>query len=113
MDQIIRNSIYKCTTGSFWVCLIDGRVMVGRGSHASGKCAWRRKCDCVQAFKNSHFWLTIKSSLRNQHPEIPNWQWVGRGSGEAKKLYDEAYVNLLMDGTIKFIEVSKTPDWLY
>ena len=112
MDQIFRNAIYKCTTNHFWVCLIDGRVMVGRGTKAGGKCAWRRKCDCVQAFKNCEFWNAIKSSIKNLHPEIDEWKFEGRGSGEVRKLYEEAFNDLLMEGIVKFIEVSKVPDWL-
>ena len=87
MDNI-RKVMLSCTTSSFWVCMINDRVLFSK----RGVCARRNKCGAVRTFKASEFWIEYASTLRNE--------------SDAKTLYTK----LLEDGTVRFIEVCPMPE---
>lgn len=108
----LRDALYKCTTNKTWVCLIEGRMLVGSGSHSSGKSAWSRKCDAARVFKESAYWRYIKYGLKKKYKgEIPeNDFYYNRGC--AKKILDEEYKKLLSTGVVKYIELTPVPEML-
>lgn len=86
MDNI-RKVMLSCTTSSFWVCMINDRVLFSK----RGVCAWRNKCGAVRTFKASDFWIEYVNKFRNESET-------------------ELYTKLLEDGTVRFIEVCPVPE---
>ena len=101
---------YVCTVPSIWVCLIEGRFLVG----AKGNTAWKRKSDAAVAFKHSDYWSWIVDGLKNKHPDMVEELKYGRWwrTNEGKDLEEKAYRELLENGTVKYMEISPVPDWV-
>lgn len=100
----LRNAVYKSTTNSCWICMIEGRMMVGQGSRTKGQVAWSRKCDLAQVFKYSDYWRTYLAMHRVDFPDISNneWDWDYPKAVKAKK---KLYKELLKSGKVKYFEV--------
>lgn len=107
MGTTLRDCLYQCTSNSCWVCLIEGRFLVGGGMKSGGKSAWRRKADAAQVFKLSNYWRYVKGSLIQQHPEIHDWN-----RGDGLKLLDEEHKRLQKEGIVKYIEIKPIPEWV-
>jgi hypothetical protein len=87
MDNI-RKVMLSCTTSSFWVCMINDRVLFSK----RGVCAWRNKCGAVRTFKASDFWIESVGKLRKESD------------------IEALYTKLLENGTVRFIEVCPVPE---
>jgi hypothetical protein len=100
----LRDALYKTTTDTCWICMIEGRMMVGRGSRTKGQVAWARKCDLAQVFKLSDYWLTYLRMHRADYPDITDreWDWDYPVAQKAKK---KIYKELLKSGQVKYFEV--------
>lgn len=91
MDKVVKEAMLSCTTDRFWVCMINDRILVSK----RGVCAWKNKCGAARAFKESNFWIEASSRLNNS---------------KYKHIVDGFYSKLLMDGTVRFIEVCPVPE---
>lgn len=99
-----RDALYKSTTDCCWICMIEGRMMVGRGTRTKGQVAWARKCDLAQVFKLSDYWLTYVRLHRGEFPEISDREW-GANYPNAQKAKKKLYNELLKSGQVKYLEV--------
>lgn len=100
----LRDALYKSTTDTCWICMIEGRMMVGSGTRTKGQVAWARKCDLAQVFKLTEYWRLYLRSHRSDFPEISDreWDWDYPNAQKAKK---KIYKELLKSGQVKYLEV--------
>lgn len=107
IETNLRDELYRSTTsGPFWICMIEGRVMVGEGVRSRGKCAWKRKSDAAQVFKYSSYWHEIVRRFKAAHPGV---DWYRR---EGEWMLKQEYQRLLKEGIVKYYEVKPVPDWV-
>ena len=101
---------YACTVPSIWVCMIEGRFLVG----GRGNTAWKRKSDAAVAFKHSEYWGWVVDGLKNNNPDQVEESRFGRywkyGS-KGKELEDQAYSELIETGKLKYVEITPVPEW--
>lgn len=108
----LRDNLYKCTSNSFWVCLIEGRFLVSK----RGRVGFTRKSDAALAFKNSDYWDFIVRTLKTTHKDQAyksQWgeSWCWNNNKEGKLIEDNKYKELLKNGTIVYSEIKRIPDW--
>ena len=111
MGLTLRDCLYESTTSKVWICLIEGRILVGNGSRSYKKSAWLRKADVAQVFKHSKYWKHIKIGLKTKYPNIPETEWIGQGYVKAKWIMKNEYNRLLNEGVVQYIEITPTPQW--
>lgn len=104
MAITLRDNLYKSITNSMWVCLIEGRIMVGNGVRSYNKCAFTTKAAAALVFKNTPYWRYIAYSIEKEHPNT-----YGK---ELNKILDKEYKRLLKEGIVKYLQVSPIPDWV-
>lgn len=100
----LRDALYKSTTDTCWICMIEGRMMVGQGARSKGQVAWARKCDLAQVFKYSNYWRTYVRLHRGEFPEITDHEW-DLDYPKAVKVKKKLYKDLLKSGQVKYFEV--------
>lgn len=104
MEGTIKEKVLnRCTTAKFWVCMVEGRVLVSR----RGNCAFTRKSSAVQAFLNSKYWIHEEDEERCRR----GYSWEEWES--CKALSKACYEKLKNDGKVRFLEVepiSNYPD---
>lgn len=98
--EILNESLYKCTTTKFWVCMVEGRVLISRQGH----CAFTRKSSAAQAFLNSDYWYFVEDKEREKL-NIDFYEWETNYKNESKRVYKE----LLESGKVKYFEVEPIP----
>ena len=107
----LNDAKYACTVSSIWVCMIEGRFLVG----GRGNTAWKRKSDAAVAFKHSEYWSWIVDGLKNSNPdqveESKFHRWWKYG-GQGKDLEEQAYKELIESGKLKYIEITPIPEWV-
>lgn len=105
-DNNLTLAIAESTVDSFWVCMIEGRFLVGKGVHSKGKVGYSRKADCAQVFKLSKYWQDYLNEHRKDYPDITDreWDWDYPKARAAKK---EIYKKLLESGTVKYINFTE------
>lgn len=100
----LRDAMYKSTTDTCWICMIEGRMMVGQGARSKGQVAWARKCDLAQVFKYSDYWRTYVRLHREDYPGISKFEW-DLDYPAAQKAKKKIYKELLKSGKVKYLEV--------
>jgi hypothetical protein len=104
MEGTIKEKVLnRCTTAKFWVCMVEGRVLVSR----RGNCAFTRKSSAAQAFLNSEYWYFVEDKERVKL-NIDFDEWETNYKNESKRVYKE----LLESGIVKYIEVFPVPSWV-
>lgn len=96
--------LLESTVESAWFCMIEGRFLVGKGTHSKGKVAFARKADCAQVFKLSSYWNAYKIEHKADYPDVTESEWK-YDYPKARAAEKDMYKKLLESGKVKFLEL--------